>query len=103
MANTAPNSNEKIRKSRFKSSQTLNLQTLIENPTDIVYLQVNGQNQLEKEYREIKGLKKAYLDREAIHRNEITKETEERTHICGPNGFKTGKEEIFAIDHIKSI
>lgn len=43
---------------------------------DLVHLQVNGQNQLDKEIEEIKNSHRLQIDESALHRNEITKEVE---------------------------
>ena len=45
---------------------------------DIVYLQVSGRSQLDKEIEEISRSKGTmHIDEKALHRNEVTKEVEE--------------------------
>ena len=45
--------------------------------TNLCFLQVKGQNQLEKELREMKDIHKKVFDISALHRNEMTHEMEE--------------------------
>ena len=46
---------------------------------DLCYLQVKGQNQLQKEIDETKNLGTKYFDGNAIHRDEETYAVEDRT------------------------
>ena len=45
--------------------------------TNLCFLQVTGQNQLEKELRETKDIHKKVFDITALHRNEVTHEMED--------------------------
>lgn len=60
-------------KDLFNNMNTLN---------DLVYLQVQGRSQLEKEIEETPRSDRYHLDEAAIHRNEVTKEVEKE----GKNG-----------------
>jgi len=51
----------------MKSVEVLNS---IRNPGNMAYLQVNGQNQFDKEMNEIPALDYAKADYNALHRNE---------------------------------
>ena len=57
----------------MKSVEVLNS---IRNPGNMAYLQVNGQNQFDKEMNEIPALDYAKADYNALHRNELTEEYE---------------------------
>ena len=64
-----------------------NLMNGMEAPTDLLYLQVNGQSQLQKEIEDTKKLLtfdkvKIAIDENAIHRNEASAEVEPRAPCC---------------------
>jgi len=62
----------------MKSVEVLNS---IRNPGNMAYLQVNGQNQFDKEMNEIATLDYAKADYHALHRNEETEEYEAHGNV----------------------
>ena len=69
--------NSFINKTKQNNNSNLKLvQSGLSDISDLCYLQIKGQSQLEKEIRETQNIQNKLFDESAIHRNEITHEME---------------------------
>ena len=71
------NINSFINKTKLLNNNCLQqVQSGLNDISDLCYLQIKGQSQLEKEIRETQKIRNKIFDESALHRNEMTHEME---------------------------